>query len=192
MSIVNGVPETTPQTSYTDAAGAIIDDIRGLKDRIPHFAIPESRAEGQRLGRVASVPPEFVDLATLAIRNNEELTRGGNSGQAQIHDLSSYADAFSPVADELEAMALFIRHSVRAARHKVGTEALSTYNLAQRLAKRSETASLAPHVADMRKALGGFSGKGRSKPKSAPSGTSPAPTQPSPVTTSSPAASPKQ
>lgn len=57
-------------------------------------------------------------------------------------------------ADELEAMAQFVRFSVTAARHQAGLEALTTYALAQRLAKRPEGAHLAPYVADMRRALG--------------------------------------
>ena len=196
MPIVNGVPVTTPQTSYRDAALAIIDDVRGLKERVPNFVIPESKAASQKLARAASVPQQFVDLTELAIRNNEELTRGGNSGQDLIHDLSSYAGAFAPVADELEAMALFIRHSVRSARHKAGSEALTTYALAKRLARRPETADLAPHVVDMRNALFGPGRKSRRKSKPAPTpatpGSSSDPTQLSPVTSSSPATPTKQ
>jgi hypothetical protein len=178
-----------------DVAVAIIDEIRGLKNRIPNFVIPEAKGASQKLSKAASVPQVFIDLVALAIRNNEELARGGNTDQSLIRDLSSFAEAFAPLADELEAMALFVRHSVRAARNKAGSEALTTYALAQRLAKRPGTASLAPHVADMRNALGSFGTKAKSKSKPAPTpapGTSPSPAQPSPVTTSSPATPTKQ
>jgi hypothetical protein len=158
--------------------------------------IPESKAVGQRLGLVASVPLAFINLVALAIRNNGELARGGNTGQPLMLDLASFAEAFAPLADELEAMALFVRHTVRTARNKAGSEALTTYALAQRLAKRPETAGLAPHVDDMRLALGNFGRKRKAKSKPVPTpanpGTSPAPTQPSPVTPSSPATPPKQ
>src|SRR5229473_1457900 len=143
MSTQNEVPVTPPQPSYMDAAVAIIDEIRGLKDRI---------------------------------RNYVELARGGNTSPAQIHDLASFAEAFAPLADELEAMALFVRHTVRAARNKAGSEALTAYALAKRLAKRPETASLAPHVEDMRIALGNFGRNRKAKSKPAPTpapGTSP-------------------
>jgi hypothetical protein len=194
MSIEREVPVTTPQPSYMDAAATIIDEVRGLKDRIPNFVIP-SKGASQRLGRVASVPLAFVNLAALAIRNNGELARGGNTDQPQMLDLASFAEAFAPLADELEAMALFVRHTVRAASNKAGSEALTTYALARRLAKRPETASLAPHVEDMRIALGNFGRNRKAKAKPAPTpapGTSPAPTQPSPVTPSSPAPLTKQ
>ncbi|HSY49932.1 MAG TPA: hypothetical protein VLC46_14050 [Thermoanaerobaculia bacterium] len=192
MSNANAVPVTPTPVSYMDAAAALIDVVRGLKDQIPNFVIP-SKGESQRLGRVASIPLAFVNLAALAIRNNAELTRGGNTDQPQMLDLASFAEAFAPLADELEAMAFFVRHTVRAASNKAGSEALTTYALAQRLAKRPETASLAPHVEDMRLALGSRGRKAKSKPAPAPApGTSPSPTQSSPVTPSSPAPLPKQ
>jgi hypothetical protein len=193
MSNVNEVPVTPPPASYTDDAAAIIDVIRGLKDQIPNFVIPESKGANRKLAKAASVPLTFINLAAVAIRNNGELARGGNTVQPQMLDLASFAEAFAPLADELEAMALFIRHSVQAARNKAGSEALTTYALAQRLAKRPETASLAPHVADMRIALGNFGRKANAKPAPTPApGTSPSPAQPSPVTQSSPATLPKQ
>lgn len=54
------------------------------------------------------------------------------------------------MADELEALAHFIRHRVKLARNKAGSDALTTYALAQRLARRPETADPAPHVDQMR------------------------------------------
>jgi len=175
MSIQNEVPVTTHATSHKDAAAAIIDEIRGLKDRIPHFVIPESTAARRRLVRAASVPPEFIDLASMATRNHEDLARGGNSGPGQTEDLTSYAEAYSLLADELEAMALFVRHSVRAAKNQVGSNALLTYSMAQRLAKRPETASLAPHVEDMRRALGIRRRKAKSEPAPVPATPAPSP-----------------
>ena len=124
------VPVTTPQTSHLDEAVALIDDIRAMKQRVPNFVVPQSRNAGRQLTAAASVPPPFVDLAALAIRNNEELTRGGNSGSAQMRDQMDFADAYDPVADELEALAHFIRHSVRVARNAAGSNALLTYAVA--------------------------------------------------------------
>src|ERR1700720_3576176 len=121
MSTQNEVP-VTPQPSYMDLAVAIVDEIRGLKDRIPNFAIPESKTASRKLVKAASVPLAFINLVALAIRNYEELARGGNTSPAQIHDLASFAEAFAPLADELEAMAFFVRHSVRAARNQAGSE----------------------------------------------------------------------
>ena len=190
MSIQNEVP-VTPQQSYMEGAVALIDDIRALKERVPKFVVPGSKKARLEIASAASVPAQFVDLAALAMRNHEELTRGGSFGVPEIRDRVSYAEAYGPVADELEAMALFVRHSVRTAQNEAGSSALTTYALAKRLAKRPETAALAPHVEDMRIALHGRSRKAKPKPKPETPGTSPTPTQPPPVTTSSPATAPK-
>jgi len=77
------------------------------------------------------------------------------------------------------------------ARNAVGSNALLTYAVAQRLAKRPETAALAPHVADMKSALGA---RRKAKTKPAPKPGTPVPStpaEPSPVTPSSPTTAPK-
>jgi hypothetical protein len=80
--------------------------------------------------------------------------RGEGITPAESRDLMRYAEAYSPRADELEALGRF---SVNAARNAAGSEALTVYALAQRLAKRREHAGLAPYVADMRRARNAIS-----------------------------------
>jgi hypothetical protein len=148
------VSAVDPTTSHPAAAQALLQELRQMRDRIPRFAFPTSPQEAKRLTPAASVPPEFVELTAVAIANENALVRGVGPTPAEIRDLTSYADSYDPLADELEAMAQFIRHSVRAARNQAGSEALTTYALTQRLAKRPEFAHLAPYAADMRRALG--------------------------------------
>jgi hypothetical protein len=145
-----------------------------MRQLIPNFVFPSSQGAGRRLTSAASVPPEFVELTAVAVTNTPGLVRGGAVDPVETRDLLSYAEAYAPLADELEMLAHFIRHSVATARHKAGNEALTVYALAQRLAKRPETADLAPQVADMRRALR----RGR-KAKPQPQ---PAPTPATPVT----------
>ena len=146
--------DVPPSTSYTDSAQARLQELREIRERIPRLVIPESPRDRSRLNNAASVSPEFIELTTVALANEKALVRGTGVTPAEVRDLTAYADAYGPFADELEAFAHFIRYSVTAARHQAGSEALTTYVLAQRLAKRPETAHLAPHVADMRRALG--------------------------------------
>jgi len=146
--------EVTPSTNHTEAAQVRLQELRQMRAQIPHMVIPESPRDRVRLNNAASVPPEFVELTTVAVANELSLVRGDGATPAEVRDLMGYAEAYSPYADELEAFAQFVRHSVTAARHQAGVEALTTYALAQRLAKRPRTAHLAPYVADMRRALG--------------------------------------
>jgi len=139
--------------SHAESAQERVNELRRMRELIPRFTVPASTKETARLIRAASVSPEFVELTAVAVANQTALVRGDAVTPAEARDLISYADAYGPVADELEALAQFIRHSVKAARNRAGSEALTTYALAQRLSKRPEHADLVPYVADMRRAL---------------------------------------
>jgi hypothetical protein len=170
MSTVNEVPVTNTPTSHADIAQARVEEVRAMRERIPDLVIPDSKSASQKLVSAATVPPQFIELTAVAVKNSEALVRKGGADPAQLRNLMSYAEAYGPLADELEALAQFVRHSVITARHKAGSDALTTYALAQVLAARPETADLAPHVADMRRALGKRArGRGaKSKPASTP------------------------
>jgi hypothetical protein len=151
--VVSEVSEVSINPHYT-AAQERVQELRRMRELIPHFFIPASPRDAKRLHPVASVSPEFVELTAMAKTNQNALVRGESKSPAEIRDLLIYGEAYSPLADELEALAQFVRISIAAARNLAGSDALTTYALAQRLAKQPETASLAPVVADMRRALG--------------------------------------
>ena len=174
MSTVNEVPVTSTQTSHSDIAQARVAEVRAMRDRIPDLVIPDSKGASRKLVSAATVSPQFIELTAVAVKNSEALVRKGGADPAQLRDLMSYAEAYEPLADELEALPQFVRHSVIIAKHKAGSEALTTYAMAQVLAARPETADLAPHVADMRRALGkrALGRVTKSKPAPAPPVTS--------------------
>jgi hypothetical protein len=151
-TIENG--STVPTPNYTETAQVRLDELRLWKEQIPRFVIPPTSDANKRLSTAASVPAAFIELTNVAVSNQKALVREERVPPAEIRDLVSYADAYSPVADELEALAQFVRHSVTVARNTAGSEALTTYSLAQRLAKKPQHAHLVPYVADMRRALG--------------------------------------
>lgn len=158
---------------YSESAQARVQELRAMRQQIPNFVIPVDKTERRKLAKAASVPQAFIELTAVAVKNSPSLVRGGATDPEQSRDLLSFADAYAPLADELEALAHFIKHSVTAARNKAGSEALTTFALAQRLAKRPENAELVPHVDDMRRALGA---RRKAKASSAP----PAPSAPPP------------
>ena len=183
MSTLNETAATAAPISHNDNAQALIEQVRAMRERIPNFVVPKSKDERQRLSQAASVPPEFVELTAVAVTNSQALVRGEGADPAQARDQMSYGEAYLPLADELEALGHFIRHSVTAAKNRAGSDALTTYALAKRLAKRPETADLAPHVADMRRALGRSR---KAKSKTTPPVT---PTPTAPVTPATPSTS---
>ena len=153
MSTID-IVETPVPNRHADAAQERIQELRRWREQIPHFVIPSTADATQRLSAAASISAEFVELTNVAVANQTSLVRAEGLAPDEVRDLVSYADAYDPLADDLEAMAQFVRHSATSARNKAGTEALTTYALAQRLAKLPQNAGLKPHVADMRRALG--------------------------------------
>lgn len=148
------VVSAVPSNSHTAAAQERVQELRRMREVIPRFVIPASAHDAKRMHSAASVPPEFVELTSVAKTHEAALVRGDSLTPAETRDLMSYGEAYSPLADELEAFAQFVRHSIAAARNAAGSEALTTYALAQRLAKQPKTAGLTPFVRDMRRALG--------------------------------------
>ena len=133
------------KVTHTEAAQTMIENVRGMRATIPNFVIPATKADRWRSNRAASVPADFIETSVVAVKNNPVLVRGGaDSNPDTVRDLLSFAEAYDPVADELEALAKFLRHSTKAARGRAGREALLTYTVTKRLAKQPATADLVP------------------------------------------------
>ncbi len=190
MSSKNEVPQNEVQqdaaqvtpvfNAYTVGAQALIVQARDMRLLVPKFILPATKADGRRLANAANLPPQFVELTAVAMTNSASLARPGAADPLQTRDLMSYAEAYAPFADELEAFAQFVRHSVAVAKNKVGRDALVTYALAKRLAKLPETVDLAPHVVDMTRALGKRGRKAKTQKAPVPA----TPVSASPVATS--------
>ncbi len=58
-----------------------------MRDKIPNLVIPETRNRRRRLSVAASVPPEFVELTSMAVKTHAPLVRGGGQDLAQKSDL---------------------------------------------------------------------------------------------------------
>jgi hypothetical protein len=157
MSTIEKDVSTTPViTIHTETARARRQELRLWSEQIPRFVIPPTSDATKRLTPAASVPPAFIETTNVATESQKALVREGSISPDEIRDLVGYAHAYNPLADELEAIAQIVRHSVTAALNTAGGEALATYSLAQRLAREPRYAGLMPYVADMRRTLGRF------------------------------------
>ena len=148
--------QTTPvPNQHITSARERIDELQAMQPKIPNFVYPTSKDDNRKMNAVAAIPPLFVEATITATEINPALVHGGGTEPAETRDLVAFADAYEGFANALEALTLYVRHSVKAARTKAGHQALTTYSLAQRLAKRPETAFLVPFVEMMRRALHG-------------------------------------
>src|SRR5260221_11454290 len=140
-------PPLTPSPApHNDAAQVLIDQLRGMREQIPNFSFPASQKLGTALNRAASVPQPFVELTAVAVKNSPALVRGGAADPARLRDLLTFATAYAPFADELEALASFVRHTGTAAKNEAGGTAPPTPPLAHRPAQRPATADPPPPV----------------------------------------------
>ena len=146
---------TEVKVLHTQAAQALIENLRAMRGTIPNFVVPTSGSDNRRLSSAASVPTDFIEVTIVAVKNSAVLVRGGADADPDtVRDLIDFAEAYAPVADELEAMAKFVRHSTKVARSRAGSEALLTYAVTRRLAKRAATADLVPVRDAMKRTLG--------------------------------------
>ncbi len=163
--------QTTPvESQHYAVAQERIDELRAMQPKIPNFVYPASKDDNRKMNAAAAVPPQFVESTIKATTNNPVLVHGGSAEPSETRDLVAFADAYEGFADELEILQQYVRHTVKAARNKAGHQALTTYSLAQRLAKRPEMAFLGAVVEIMSRALHGS----RKRKASTPDGT-PAP-----------------
>ena len=146
--------QTSTPVSHTDGAQALIDKIHALRDSIPNLVVPTAPNANQRLASAARVSHDFVEMTVTATANSSHLTVAGSLDATKMRDLLSYAEAYGPAVAQLEAVTEYLKHSVMAAKNQAGSQALTTYSLARRLAKQPATAYLAPLVAAMRDKLG--------------------------------------
>ena len=91
---------TSEQTSHSQTAQARVEEIRAFRQKIPNFVFPTSKGDGRKLVSAATVPPQFIELTAVAVKNSAALVRGGSPDPDALRDLIAYADAYGPVADE--------------------------------------------------------------------------------------------
>ena len=166
---------TTTSPSHIEAAQALIEKVRAMQQEIPNFTFPKPGSSTQSLSRSASLPPQFVYSTAAVVQNNPVLVRGGAADPDQLRNLMAFGEAYTALADEIEAFGRFLRHTIAAAKNEAGAEALTTYALTRRLAKRAGTAYLAPVYESLRRELG-------SKSKKSNAQATPEPPAPTPTT----------
>ncbi|HEX6083853.1 MAG TPA: hypothetical protein VF266_04965 [Thermoanaerobaculia bacterium] len=141
----------TAPSPHTEAAKALIDKIRALRDEIPRFTT-DGMANARLLNGL-QVPEKFVESASAAVQNSSRLEQAGGADANTLRDAYAYAIAFDPVVEELLALAKFVAHSIRVQRSAAGVCALDVYALSKRIASREGGAELKPFVDDMRRKL---------------------------------------
>jgi len=143
-------PTPVPTPQHVEAAQALMARIDAIRAEIPVLTTVKFTRQAVAAGK--SVPPEFMEETNVALQG-EDVPAWGGAEPAHLRNLVSYSVAYGPVATAMERAAKEIRQSVDSARAQAGSEALTTFSIAQRLSERPEHAHLVPVVESMRRKL---------------------------------------
>ena len=166
--------DNTSNVSHNEAVQAFIQKVRALRQEIPNLVLRSTPDETKRLNSAASVPPEFIHLAASAVENTPLLALNGSEDPNVARDLVSYAQAYTALAEEVEALGKTLRNSIATAKNRAGRFALNAYAISARLATQPENAdTLLPIAESLRRTLGraGVGGGKKSQPEPAPEPT---------------------
>lgn len=157
----------TSNNSPNVVARAILDKIRAIQEAIPGYE-PATPSGGRSLVPMASLPNPFIEAACSAIESSNALRIAVKMDPDATREAVAFAASFEPVADELEATAKGMRHTISVIRAKAGDDALHSYDVAKSLSRTKDGAALVPHVSSMKNALGRGGRRTPKAPKPAP------------------------
>ena len=140
-------------SSPTAAARSVIEKIRAVQESIPDFQ-PATANSGRHLVPTATLPNTFIEAACAAVDASPELRSAVKVNPDEARESLAFSMAFEPAAEEAEALARGIRHTIAVRRARAGDAALHTYDVAKSLARRGDGANLTPHVTAMKHGLG--------------------------------------
>src|SRR5579872_2437054 len=104
-------------------ARTIIDKIHAIQEAIPGHT-PATPTEGRALIPAATLPSPFIEAACSAIESSDSLRIAMKMEPDAARDAVAFAIAFESVADELDATARVLRHTINVIRAKAGDDAL--------------------------------------------------------------------
>lgn len=139
--------------SHSAAVSVVLEKIRALREDIPGFTQPQNRAAAQRLIANASLPDDLLETVSVAIQSSPALASASNVKAEDVRDTIRFAAAYGAVADEAEAFARAVRHTINVRRAETAQACLVVYDLAKGLARKVEGADLVPHILDIRKTI---------------------------------------
>ena len=161
-------PAVTPES--------IVVQLRAIRQQIPEYGqLPAS--DLRSLVSAAHVHPDFTQAAIGAMGASATVLSAVGTNPEEVQREVDAAGRWAVVENELRAMLKGVAAANVSRRNRIGSTALLTYAVSQKLVRSAEHADLLPHVEVMNR-MNRF-GKRKAK-KAAPA--TPAPTTPTPTT----------
>ena len=175
--VQNDVPATAPDT-YSQAVANIQQALDTILAAIPATPLKDQSPIAYVRKRQA-VQPELISRAVTAAGTTPVLQSLIDITEAR--DNLAFTNAFRPVFDRMNGIAEDLKFAIDTRHAKSGSEALTVYHTAKRIAKgRGGEAELAAHVANMKEVV---HRGGKKKVAKVPATAPTTPPTPAPVST---------
>jgi hypothetical protein len=155
---------TSSSASSSTRARDLLQKLRDLRNAVPGFTTESSDGRKSPIRVIAALPNDFLMAASVAVESSSALKSATQFDSDAVRQAVEFTQAYESVADEAEAFAKGIRHTIAIRRAQAATDALQAYDIAKGLARKPDGAGLAAHIQDMRRTLGRAGHK--RKPKS--------------------------
>ncbi|HYK01658.1 MAG TPA: hypothetical protein VE974_07870 [Thermoanaerobaculia bacterium] len=145
------LPAAPSLTYHQRLAEEIMRDLEAVAAKIPYLEDPH-HSKAAFVRSHGNVPIPFLQTATTAVEQTDELQAVKKLDPAQAHDTLQYAHAFRPVIDQIFALGRRLKFTVASRRARLAFQSLQIYAIAQPMAKMDP--NIAAHVANLRRDLG--------------------------------------
>lgn len=144
--------------THTEAAFRLLENLRAMQGTIDGFVMPPSPIAPQVGLRYRQLPVQFFVALAVALESSPQLAAALQAAlnpltPGEIRDTLRYAEAYLPVADELERFARAIRHTVGLRRSKVGRLAAAAYRVVKSMNLLEDLSLSIPEVEAMKRSF---------------------------------------
>src|SRR5579884_3409284 len=140
--------------SMSEQARDLMQELRDLQAKVPGYTPEPNEGRKSQIRIKAALPNEFLIAASTAVDSSSALKSATQFDSDAVRKAVEFTQAFEPLADEMEASARAVRHTIALVRASAANDALQAYDIAKGLARKPEGAGLASHIGDMRRTLG--------------------------------------
>src|SRR5256885_9340816 len=126
--------------SQSAAAAALLEKIRALRSDLPGFTQPQKTTASRRLASNAGLPDDFLESVTVAVQSSPALAAASGINPDEVRETIRFSAAYGPVAEELDAMARAVRHTINVRRANTAQDSLAAYEVAKGLARKTDGA----------------------------------------------------
>ncbi|HEX7154993.1 MAG TPA: hypothetical protein VF618_26185 [Thermoanaerobaculia bacterium] len=156
------VPPAAPPlltvTKYQNVATELLELLDLVESKIPDLQKENAAAKAYIRGR-KSVPVPFMESAVTAVQLTPQLQSVNALDPLVAHDTLQYIAAMAPVKAKLKSLYTNLSFTTDSKKVGLGGDALTVYDFAKSVARKTDSDDALAHVENMKLALGRSRGR---------------------------------